>query len=79
MRQMDFDALGIQTGPFIAYSANFVLKIFHLFHFHTGRPILITPEALTGNAIGYSAILLSPSRPPALLLPPVENLFYGTG
>ena len=34
---------------------------------------------LTGNAIGYSAILLSPSRPPALLLPPVENLFYGRG
>ena len=36
-------------------------------------------NSLTGNAIGYSAILLSPSRPPALLLPPVENLFYGTG
>ena len=40
---------------------------------------VIKVTSLIGNVIGYSAILLSPSRPPALLLPPVENLFYGTG
>ena len=41
---MDIDALGIQTGPVAAHSAHFVLKNFHLFHFHTAEPILITPE-----------------------------------
>ena len=35
---------GIQTGPFAALEATFVLKNFTLFHFHTGEPILITPE-----------------------------------
>ena len=39
-----FNAFGIQTGPFAACIATFVPKIFDLFHFHTGRPILITPE-----------------------------------
>ena len=41
---MDFNAWGIQTGPFAAYSAHFVLKLFLIFHFHTGEPFLITPE-----------------------------------
>ena len=44
MRQRVFSALGIQTRPFAAHWATFVSKFFHLFHFHTGRPILITPE-----------------------------------
>ena len=44
MRQRGFSALGIQTGPFAALWAHFDPKDFQLFHFHTGRPILITPE-----------------------------------
>ena len=44
MRQMDFSTWDIQTGPFAAHSAPYVRKIFHLFHLHTGEPILITPE-----------------------------------
>ena len=44
MRQRGFSAWGIQTGPFAAHEATFVLEIFQLFHFYTGRPILITPE-----------------------------------
>ena len=44
MRQMDFNAWGIQTGPFAAHKTHFVQDIFHLFHFHTEEPILITPE-----------------------------------
>ena len=43
MRQMDFNALGIQTRPFAAHSAHFVLIFLHLLHFHTGKPFLITP------------------------------------
>ena len=41
---MDFNAWGIQTGPFAAHSVPFIMKHFHLFHFHTGEPFLITPE-----------------------------------
>ena len=44
MRQGVFVAWGIQTGPFAAHSAHFVLECFHLFHFHTGELLLITPE-----------------------------------
>ena len=44
MRQWVFSAWGIQTGPFTACTAPFVLINFQLFHFHTGEPILITPE-----------------------------------
>ena len=44
IRERGFSALGIQTGPFAALSAHFVQKDFHLLDFHTGRPILITPE-----------------------------------
>ena len=44
MRQRGFSAWGIQTGPLAAHWANFVHKGFHLFLFHSGRPILITPE-----------------------------------
>ena len=44
MRQKGFSAWAIQNGPFAALWGHFVLKIFQLFHFHTGRPILITPE-----------------------------------
>ena len=43
MPQMDFNAWGIQNGPFAAHAATFAPKIFQLFHFHTGEPILITP------------------------------------
>ena len=35
---------GSQTGPIAAPEAHFGKTIFQLFHFHTGRPILITPE-----------------------------------
>ena len=44
MRQRGLSTWGIQTGPFAALWAHFVPKDFQLFHFHTGRPILITPE-----------------------------------
>ena len=37
---------GIQTGPF---AAHFVLANFNLFHFYTGRPILITQRANSGQ------------------------------
>ena len=43
MRQMDFDAWGIQTGPFAVLSAHFVKKQLGLLHLHTGKPFLITP------------------------------------
>ena len=44
MRQRGFIAFGNQTGPFAVHLAHFVLQWFKLFPFHTGRPILITPE-----------------------------------
>ena len=44
MRQRGFSAWSIQNGPFAALLAHFVPKDFQLFHFHSGRPILITPE-----------------------------------
>ena len=44
MRQGVFSAWGIQTGPFAAHWTHFVPEDFQLFHLHTGRPILITPE-----------------------------------
>ena len=44
MRQMVFSAWDIQTGPFAVLSAHFILRLFHVFHFHTGEPFLITPE-----------------------------------
>ena len=44
MRQRAFSAWGVQTGPFAAHWAHFVPDDFKLFHLHTGRPILITPE-----------------------------------
>ena len=37
MRQVDFHALGIQTGPFAVHSVHFAQKFFHLFHFDTGE------------------------------------------
>ena len=46
MRQWVFSARAIQTGPFAACWAPFILIIFQLFHFHPGGPILITPEGL---------------------------------
>ena len=45
MRQRGLSAWCIQTGPFAAFSAHFVLEDFQLFHLHTGRTILITPES----------------------------------
>ena len=44
MKQRDLGALGIQIGSLAASWATFVPGIFQLFHFHTGEPILITPE-----------------------------------
>ena len=44
MKEANFSAWGIHTGPFAAYEDNLAIQIFQLFHFHTGRPILITPE-----------------------------------
>ena len=44
MTQWVFSARAIQTGPFAACWAPFILIIFQLFHFHTGEPILITPD-----------------------------------
>ena len=35
------NAWGIQIGPFVALAVPFVSGKFQLFHFHTGRPILI--------------------------------------
>ena len=37
-------AWSIQAGPFAACQANFIFQILQLFHFHTERPILITPQ-----------------------------------
>ena len=44
MELRGLSAWGIQMGTFAACAANFVLDNFHLFHFHTGESILITPE-----------------------------------
>ena len=44
MRHGDFDTLGIQTVPFAGLRVKFILKCSQIFHFHTGEPILITPE-----------------------------------
>ena len=46
MRQRGLSAWGIQTGPFASLKANFVLTIFHLLHFHSEGPFLITPRGL---------------------------------
>ena len=44
MRQRGFSPWGIQTGTVAVHWAHFVPNDFQLFHFHAGRPILITPE-----------------------------------
>ena len=44
VRERDFSAWGIQTGPIAAFYANFVPQILQFIQFHAGRPILITPE-----------------------------------
>ena len=44
MRQWVSSAWGLQTGPLAALCTSHFVKISYLFHFHTGRPILITPE-----------------------------------
>ena len=42
-----FSAWGIQTGPFAALSAHFVLRFFQLFHFLTGeRAVFYTQRKL---------------------------------
>ena len=43
-RQRGFSAWDIQTGPFAALCTSHILKLFQLFHLHTGRPILVTRE-----------------------------------
>ena len=45
MPEMDFNAWGIQTGPFSVHEAHFALKFFQLFHFHTGEPFLLPQRA----------------------------------
>ena len=40
-RQRGLSAWGIQTGPFAAWWANFVLKFFQFLHFHTGGQFLL--------------------------------------
>ena len=44
MTQGGLGAWGIQTGPFAALWANFVLAIFSLLHLNTRRPFVINPE-----------------------------------
>ena len=44
MRQRIFISWGIQTETSAPLLGPFIREIFHLFHFYTGRPILITPE-----------------------------------
>ena len=44
MKQRNFSACSIQTGPLAVFWVYFVQIFSHLFHFHTGEPILITPE-----------------------------------
>ena len=44
MRVATLSAWDIQVGPFAPLQAHLAPKFFQLFHFHTGRPILITPE-----------------------------------
>ena len=41
MRQWGFSAWNIQTGPFSAHRALFVLIFLQLFHFHTGSSFLL--------------------------------------
>ena len=43
-RQRILSTWGIQIGPFAAICTNYISQILQLFHFHAGRPILITPE-----------------------------------
>ena len=45
MRQWVYGALGLHAGPFAALCTPHFLKNFKLFHFRTGRPILITQES----------------------------------
>ena len=45
MRQRGFSAWGIQTGPFAACRANFVLKFFQLLTFILGSPFLLPQRA----------------------------------
>ena len=49
MAQRGLSAWGIQTGPFAALLAHFGPEDFKLFHFHSGRAILITPEGYFGE------------------------------
>ena len=44
MRMATLSAWVFQTGPFAAFQARLAHKVFQLFHFHTGRLILITPR-----------------------------------
>ena len=44
MVQWVSSAWSIQTGPFAPHLTKIVVTISQLMHFHTGEPILITPE-----------------------------------
>ena len=46
-----FSAWGIQTGPFAAYTAPFVPRKFHVFHFHSGGHFLF-PQRDNNGKIG---------------------------
>ena len=45
IKEIGLCARNNQTGPFAAPQAHFGLKIFQLFHFHTGEPFLIPQRA----------------------------------
>ena len=49
MRQRGLCVRTIQSGPFASLWATFIPQFFRLFHFYTGRPILITPGAINGK------------------------------
>ena len=55
IRHRGFCTWGIQVGPFAACRADFVLKIFHLSTFHTGRSNSLLPQREEGRKEGAGA------------------------
>ena len=56
MRQRDLGAWGIQTGPFAALCTSHILKLFYLFHLHTGEANSYYPRRLImgkGNSSNF--------------------------
>ena len=79
MRQRGSCAWGIQTGPFAAHSATFVFKFLQLFHFHTGRPILIHPEHSKWTICSTFSPFWSRNFPPFALSYWGANSYYPRG